>query len=187
MAWLLSALVASVCALASVRRLAWAVAPTSLDARLLASELRKQSPPVRSRFCAALANRDLPWESPLFAAFFLSKTSREASVNELLLDFDWRADRWSRVPRVCASIATSAGFLFACVALVGAVGGANANVEDPLAALTPALDSLAIGIAGTSACVAVHVRARLARKERLAGVDSLADCLRVLGDVEAGR
>jgi hypothetical protein len=182
MARLLSVLVASVCALASVRRLAWAVAPTSLDARLLANELRRQSQPVRSRFCAALVARNLPWESSLFEAFFLQKGSREARVNEQLLEFDWRADRWSRVPRVCASIATSAGFLFACLALVGAGGGADANTEDPMAALRPALDSLAIGIAGTSACVAVHVRARLARKERLAGADSLADSLRTLGE-----
>ena len=183
MARLLSVLVASVCALASVRRLAWAVAPTSLDARLLANELRRQSQPVRSRFCAALVARDLPWESSLFEAFFLQKGSREARVNEQLLEFDWRADRWSRVPRVCARVATSAGFLFACLALVvGAGGGAGANIEDPMAALRPALDSLAIGIAGTSACVAVHMRARLARKERLAGADSLADCLRALGE-----
>jgi hypothetical protein len=187
MAGLLSALVAFVCALASLRRLAWAVAPTALDGRLLANELRNQSQPVRSRFCAALVARDLPWESRLFEAFFLPKVSREARVNEQLLELDWRADRWSRVPRVCASIATSAGFLFACIALVGAAGGAEANSEDPMAALTPALDSLAIGIAGTAACVAVHMRARLARKERLAGADSLADCLRSSGERQGER
>jgi hypothetical protein len=43
--------------------------------------------------------------------------------------------------------------------------------------LVSALDALAIGIAGTSFCIAVHLRARRVVRERLAATDRLVDRL----------
>jgi hypothetical protein len=96
-------------------------------------------------------------------------------VNEQLTELDGRAQRWVRVPRVCASLATSAGFLLASIALVQ---GLAVPAEDDAptgagAAIMGALNALAIGIAGTSFCYAVHVRARRLVRERMAAVDRL--------------
>ena len=42
-----------------------------------------------------------------------SGPARVALVNEQLAELDYLAQRWERVPRVCASISTSFGFLLA--------------------------------------------------------------------------
>ena len=88
--------------------------------------------------------------------------SRDALVDEQLLELDWAARRWARVPRVCASIATSAGFLFGSLALLQ--GSSYRRTRAPRQRSgqrsIAALNALAVGIAGTAFCVAVHVRAR---------------------------
>jgi hypothetical protein len=175
-----SVLVALACALASARRLALAVAPTSLDAQLLLEALRASplDPLVLRRLGRAIEAREFPWESALFAAVGQDGAAQEAIVSEQLLELEWLAQRWSRVPRVCASIATSAGFLFASIALMQ---GVAAEGVDAPAVLTSALDSLTIGIAGTSFCVAAHLRARHALRERLAAARRLVDRLRAVG------
>jgi hypothetical protein len=122
--------------------------------------------------------RDLPWESALWGAFrCASAAEREAGVSEQLLELDWRAQRWQRVPRVCASIATSAGFLCASLSLMRGLAEPEADAGP---ALVAALGSLMLGIAGTSFCVAVHLRARRALRERLAATERLVDRLRSL-------
>jgi hypothetical protein len=172
-----SALVALACALASARRLAWAVAPTSLDAQWLLDTLRAPSVDALAlkRLGREIEAREFPWESALFAAFAQDDAAWEAGVSEQLLELEWLAQRWSRVPRVCASVATSAGFLCASIALMQ---GLAAETVDPSALLTSALDSLTIGIAGTSFCVAAHLRARHALRARLAAIGRLVDRLR---------
>jgi hypothetical protein len=100
--------------------------------------------------------------------------ARIALVNEQLLELDWRAQRWARVPRVCASIATSAGFMFACVVVLHGLAVAP---EEANAVLVSAIDALSVGIAGTSFCAAVHVRARRVASERLSASDRLIEGL----------
>jgi hypothetical protein len=171
----LSAVVAAACALASIRRLAWAVAPTMLEPATVLDAMSRDPSCSRS-LCAGIAARDIPWDSALFAAFAApSAAARDAIISEQLLELDWRAQRWSRVPRVCASIATSVGFLCASVALMNglAVPGVDAGTV-----LGPALDALTAGIAGMSFCVAVHFRSRRVLRERLASVDRLIERLR---------
>jgi hypothetical protein len=115
------------------------------------------------------------WERDLLAALEApDEPSRVALVNEQLRELDWRAHRWSRVPRVCASVTTSAGFLFACVALTGAVA---LPTDDAGVALVSAVNALAIGMAGTSFCVAVHLRARRIVSERLAAAERFVEVL----------
>jgi hypothetical protein len=182
MAWVLAvfaALVALACAAASAWRLAIAVSATSLDPKLLLDALPpREDVQAWRRMRDAIAARDLPWESALFAGLaHPSEDAREAAISEQLLELDWQTQRLSRVPRVCASIATSAGFLFASIALLRELA---APEPDTWAALTAALNSLTIGIAGTSFCVAVHLRVRRIVRERLASTDRLVERLRAL-------
>ena len=165
---LLSALVALGCMVASARRLAWAVAPTSLDARLLLDAVSDEK--VWPTLKAAVATLPGPsWEGDLFQALAeKDPRSRDALVTEQLLELDWTAQRWARVPRVCASIATSAGFLFGCIALLRGLSLPSAEGSAPAlgVALFSALNALTIGVAGTAFCVAVHLRARRAARDR---------------------
>lgn len=172
----LSALVAGPCVLASACRLARAVLLTWLDPRLLLEALNGRGVDDWARLEGVLGTRSgAGWERDLLAAMGTRELqSRIALVNEQLRDLDWRAQRWSRVPRVCASVATSAGLLFACVALVGGLGLESGNDR---AALVSAVDALAIGIAGTSFCVAVHLRARRVVRERLSATERLVERL----------
>ena len=161
------------CIAASIRRLGWVVSPTWFDLHLLAAALRAGEVPgvVRLRDeidrCPAAA-----WEAELLAALDAPPLQRTALTNEQLGEFDWRLGRWGRVPRVCASIATSTGFFTACIALVDGLGNAG---SDAIGGLVPALDSLAFGIVGASFCAAVHVRARRLVGERRAAVDAFVE------------
>jgi hypothetical protein len=190
-----SAIVAMLCTAASLCRLRWAVEPTALDPAALRRVFAAEDGwAVVSRLREALAgNRELAWEHELLAAFTEpTAAAREARVNEQLTELDGRAERWSRVPRVCASIATSAGFLFATITLLRTMAPAVSAVssvssvsrdrrsDEVVASLAPALDTLAVGIAGASFCAAVHVRARTARRQRLSATDRWVERLRTL-------
>jgi hypothetical protein len=177
---LLSALVAFACVLASTRRLALAVAPTPYDPALLLEAWRhaKATRSLTDLRRSLADGEGAAWERDLLAALACGdERSRVALVNEQLGELDWLARRWERVPRVCASVATSAGFLFACVGLMG--DGALAASE-PRAALVSAVDALAIGIAAAAFCVAVHVRAPRLVKRRLAATDRWVQYLEAL-------
>jgi hypothetical protein len=179
---LASALFAGGCVWASARRLAWAVAPTSLDPRLLVQALgTRRGELARSTLRAALdAGGATGWERDLLDATAEPDEGRSSALlNEQLSEFEERAGRWGGVPRVCARLATSGGFLFATIALLqGLAAPADDALADGLhAALMSALGSLAVGIAGTSFCVAIHFRARKARTERAAAVDALVQRL----------
>jgi hypothetical protein len=162
----LSALVALACMVASARRLSLAVAPIGVDPAQLAPVLG--SPEAISALGAALASaddeEDLSWERDFFAALNApTPDERSGLLNEQFLELEWRASRWARVPRVCASISTSAGFLFASMALIQ--GLSQGPLPDVSAAVAPALDAFSISVAGAAFCIAVHARARAIRRE----------------------
>lgn len=175
---ILSCLVAAACVAASARRLAWALAPSSLDPDLLLRALRAKGGPTPGQVVRALRPRsDLGWASELAGA---STADGEA---EALLDITWRVQRWARVPRVCASISTSAGFFFACLAVLGSLAAADGEAAGPVSpSLLAALDALAIGMAGTSFCVAAHLRARRCVGVRLAAHERLLRALQGADD-----
>jgi hypothetical protein len=185
--------------LASGRRLAVVVSPARLDPALLLEAVRPPVSPREARdrpgerpdrragerparrpepaisFVHLRGELErsggFPWEHDLFAAFDAPDASaRVALASQELGEFEWLARRWERAPRVCASVATSAGFLFASVALLQ---GLALPDPDANAALLSGVDALSIGIAATSFCAAVHVRARRRVRERLAAVDRL--------------
>jgi hypothetical protein len=170
-----SALISLACAFASARRLKWAVSVTWLDPRLLFEALRNAGLGGWSTLRDAVAACEgATWERDLFAALETPHAdSRAALINEQLRELDWRAQRWAHVPRVCASVASSTGFLFACVVLLRAVAAPAGDGVDGVAALVPALDALAVGIAGAAFCFAVHLRARRIVRQRLADTDRL--------------
>jgi hypothetical protein len=181
---LASALVATACALASARRLAQAVAPTFLDAGLLSEALAGDDAKALWRKMGDAIGTDerLGWERGLFEAFASrDRRTMDGLLNEQLLDLDGRVQRWARVPRASASIALSAGFLFASVTLLrGLAVAAEGDMGAVPGALASALGALTIGVAGASFCIAVHVRAVRAVGQRLAGTDRLVNRLETL-------
>jgi AhpD family alkylhydroperoxidase len=180
-----AAVVALACVIASGRRLAHAVAPIGLEPRMLTKALegeRAEAVFQSLRVTAAVGGR-LAWESELLAAFAEDdERRREALVGEHLLELEGRLTRSSRVPRVCASIASSAGLLFGTLGLLQGpgipqeTGGAIATQG----AFASALAAVALGIAATAFCVAVHVRAARVERERRAAIDELVSVLQRL-------
>jgi hypothetical protein len=184
-------LFASLCVAVSVRRLTFAVELTPFDHARLTPALRERwsrmgADPVGSLRQALAVEACARWEVELLAALEHQGEARQAYLSEALTDLDARAQRWVRVPRVCASLSSSFGFLLATVALragladvpqvpVGAVNDAiNAGVF-------AAIDVVALGLAGAAMCVAVQGQARRAAAARLAaavrfveGLDGLA-------------
>jgi hypothetical protein len=84
------------------------------------------------------------------------------------------------VPRVCASVASSSGFLLAAVVLIGAMGTMDSMGPEQMAlasheTLSAALGALAVGISGAAFCAAVHMRARRVLRERMSAVTRLID------------
>jgi hypothetical protein len=118
----------------------------------------------------------LGWESAVLrAASEEDRDARGAALGELLTEFDGRLQAGARVPRTCASIATSAGFLCGTAALLQ--GLSDAPTGEPLLAaeslLVSALGALAAGAAGASFCAAVHLRARRSSRAHAEAADAL--------------
>jgi hypothetical protein len=179
---LFAALVALGCVAASARRLELAMETSTLDPTLVLEALRgADSASLQTLRSAALAREDLPWERAVLDGLAeADPAARDAALEEQLLERDWRAQRWARVPRVCASIATSGGFLFASIALMQGLAAPPGEAPAVGAALLSAVNSLLVGIAGTVFCVSVHVRTRRVVRERVAGTDRLVARLRSL-------
>ena len=181
-------LVALVCVAASARRIWFAVAPPSLDPSAIVEALRGDA--GRARFVAiAAAMRARPegeWERELFDAIASPPSDRAARVNEQLTEVDYLTQRWDRVPRVCASVASSSGFLLAALALRNGLSDPSAFAEDTKsavlgAALVDAVDVAAVGIAGAAFCIAAQMYAKKAARARLDAVDKLVERIEALG------
>lgn len=114
------------------------------------------------------------WERDLFEALDAPASVRVALVNEQLAELDYRAQRWARVPRVCASIASSTGFFFAALAMRAGLASDEIDIEG---AVLAAINVVAVGMAGTAFCIAAHVRAGAMTRARLAATDKLVERL----------
>jgi hypothetical protein len=157
---------------ASARRLSFAVAPTALDPDEILLALKKR--PLAEIERAIAANPQADWERALFEALAHKGEERAAAVNEQLAELDFRAQRWQRVPRVCASIATSTGFLLASLALRQGLASEEMDIDR---AVVGAINVAAVGIAGASFCIALQVTARRAAKARMEATDRLVERL----------
>lgn len=177
----LSALVAAVCVVASLRRLAVAVAPLWFDAAELGRAVTGRRA-VASLRTALGAESRARWEQDLFAAFAENDVRlRDAIVNELLTELDGLTGAWSRVPRICASLATSCGFLFASVSLLRSWDGAQAPPAVGLAVVS-AVDTFSIGVMAAAFCLVIHVRAGRAARASLSAIDQLVERMRSVSE-----
>ncbi len=177
-----AAIVAVACVIASARRLALAVAPVGLDPRLVLKALggEKADAIVRSLKAELASDARFDWDRDLLSAFEVAdERQRDALVNEQLLELEGRLTRSARVPRVCASIASSAGLLFGSLALVQGLGE-PAEGDVTHGALSTALGAVALGIAATTFCVAVHIRASRLSAQRRSAIDELVARLQAL-------
>ncbi len=160
--------------------MALVVAPTPLDLALMEKALVDGASVARLR--EALSQRpDLTWERELVeaASSGSDEAAREALLGEPLSELDWSLERWDRVPRVCASVASSAGFLCATVAVIEALAMPSDPEAGPVLGrvLAAALGAFTVGLVGTSFCAAVHLRTRGLGKARMAAADRLVERL----------
>jgi hypothetical protein len=174
---IVAALVSASCVYASFRRIWFAADATGLDAVELATGLRAAG--ARAELWAPLraeVEREpgADWERDLFTSLAAPRAARVALVNEQLAELDYRAQRWARVPRVCASVSSSTGFLLAALAVSAALASDDIDINGVLVA---AINVVTIGLCGTAFCVASHLRAGAMMRARLAAADALVERL----------
>jgi hypothetical protein len=181
-------LVTVTCVAASARRLWFATHATVLHPddvlaflgrspdRLALAELRERVEAVP----------DADWERDVFDALAEPREeARAALVNEQLTELDLRLERWARVPRVCASVATSVGILLGTLVLRSGLAGA-ADLTGDLGELfvrqllSEAISVVAFGIVGTAFCIAAHAHARRMTRELLTAADRMIERLEAL-------
>jgi hypothetical protein len=170
-------LIAIACAAASAARLKFALEPTVLDVPTLVRALSNNADDKVAFLRAAVArDQGADWELGLLDALSAPPWARVALVNEQLRELDHRVGRWARVPRVCASICTSAGLLLATIALRVGLTASTETSDGRLlvhAAILDAMDVAAIGLAGAAFCITLQMRARRAASSRAEAVDQL--------------
>ena len=179
---LAAALVALACVLASARRLWFAAYATVLDPGDVLRALDGGASLARLRETVA-GVPDAEWERELFAALETPQPeARAALVNEQLTELDFRLQRWSRVPRVCASVATSVAILLGTMVLRRGVVEAPDLTEDFGQAflwslLGDAITVVAFGLVGTAFCIGAHAYARRTTRARLEAADRMVERL----------
>jgi hypothetical protein len=164
------------CCIASARRLARVLAPTPLDLSLLTRAVDAGAGARVAIARVLAADLELSWEGAVLAAADERDPEvRGALLGELLTELEGRVQNGARIPRVCASIATSVGFLCATAAMLYGLA-AEPDAQPLLAAeglLVSALAALTVGVAGASFCAAVHLRARRASRARAEAAEAL--------------
>jgi hypothetical protein len=174
--------VAFACVAASAFRLKSALAPTKMDPEVSASVLARapgREAPLAVLARAAAQEPGASWEKDLFEALGAPSPQREARINEQLTELDHLVQRWVRVPRVCASICTSSGFLLAAAVLRASLAAPADSMDAAAvdAAVIQAIDVAAIGLAGAAFCIAIQMRARKAATATNAAYDRLVERL----------
>jgi len=181
-------LVALACAAASGRRVWLAANATALHPEVIADALgRTKGAGAIARLRALVATMpDADWERELLDALAAPPELRVALVNEQLTELDYRIQRWARVPRVCASITTSAGFMLGTLVLRNGLATDTTELSSDVAELVirglvaDALLVAAMGIIGMAFCIGAQAEARRIAKGRTKGADRLVERLESL-------
>lgn len=177
-----AALACALCVAASVRRLWFVTHPTALhpdDVIALATGPTAIAN-VRDRI-AEVPEAD--WERDLVEALGAPNAdARIALVNEQLTELDLRIGRWERVPRVCASVATSVGIMLGTLVLRDGLANApdlsgEGGERFVRAIVSDAISVAAWGMVGTAFCIAAHAQARRIGRDRLAAADRMVEKL----------
>jgi hypothetical protein len=180
-------LVALACAAASARRVWFAANATALHPEDIHAALASaKGPEAITALRELVANEpDADWERELLDALTAPVAHRIALVNEQLTELDYRIQRWARVPRVCASIATSFGFMLATLVLrkgLADTGDVPIEVGEMVlkGLVADALMVGAMGLIGTAFCIGAQSEARRIAKGRSVGADKLVERLEEL-------
>ena len=188
---LAAVLVALLCAAASARRVWFAANATALHPEDIYEALSRGRGPEAVEALRALVAKEpsADWERDLLAALSAPPEQRIALVNEQLTELDYRIQRWARVPRVCASIATSFGFMLATLVLrTGMADGVEVPADIGefivLGLVGDALTVGAMGIVGTAFCIGAQTEARRIAKARSQAADKLVERLEDLMGLE---
>jgi hypothetical protein len=178
-------LVALLCVAASARRMWFAACPTALHPDDVIATLAGApgAAGIARLRNAVVREPAADWERDLLEALAVgSADARAALVNEQLTELDLRMQRWVRVPRVCASIATSAAIMLGTLVLRNGLA-ATAATEQELTegfvrhVLDDAISVASFGIVGTAFCIAAHAQAQKMTRARLAAADRMIEKL----------
>jgi len=180
-----AAVVALLCAAASARRVWFAANATGLDLEdvdLAIAKAPDKAIALEKLKTLVAKEPSAEWEKELLVALEAPAKTRIALVNEQLTELDYRIQRWSRVPRVCASIATSFAFLLASLVLRRGLVDAGDLPSDTGELLVrglvgDAFTVAAMGMIGTAFCIAAASEARKIAKRRMAAADKLVERL----------
>jgi hypothetical protein len=173
------------CVAASARRMWFAANPTAMHPEDVIKTLGRT--PDRSMLTklrsAVATDPTADWERDLFEALSETRSEvRAALVNEQLTELDLRMQRWARVPRVCASVATSVGIMLGTLVLRNGLAGAP-ELSGDLGELfvrdviNDAITVASFGIVGTAFCIAAHAHARRLTRDRLVAADRMIEKL----------
>ena len=176
-----AALVTLGCAAACAARLYFATNPIAFHPGVWLAHLKRGEGERVARAIERVPTAT--WERELLAALAEpDDVARTGRVNESLHELDFLLTRWARVPRVCASIASSAGFLFGSLVLrFGLVAAGSAAAEarhDAIdAVVLQAVNVAVLGMAGAAFAIASQYRARRAAQAFQRDADALVDFL----------
>lgn len=185
---LVAALVALGCFFASARRLRFALSATLHDLDRVVEALRGDAGARRAERIAHALRGEPSWEADILAAFeHRDPRRRTAELNEQLTELDYRLARWSRVPRVCASLSSSVGFLLAALLMRRGLADPASLAGDVQELVTTglvgqALTVVGFGLAGAVGCAALHARGRRAAKDGTLAADAFIARLEALAD-----
>lgn len=191
---LAAVVVALLCAAASARRVWFAANATALHPEDIVKALSSGSGPEAVEALRTLVAKEpaADWERDLLTALAAPPEQRIALVNEQLTELDYRVQRWSRVPRVCASIATSFGFMLATLVLRTGLSDTGGEIPAGVGELLftgligDALTVGAMGIVGTAFCIGAQTEARRIAKRRSQAADRLVERLEELMGLTPG-
>jgi hypothetical protein len=178
--------IAILCVAASAVRLKFALVPTGMVPEALELALSRPGGdgPGGGRLERAAGREPrASWERALFESLRAPSPQRAALVNEQLTELDFLVKKWVRVPRVCASICTSSGFLLAATVLRTSLATPSDVMDGRAvdAAVLQAINLAAIGLAGAAFCVAIQMRARRAAASSALAFDRLVGRLERIG------
>ena len=185
---LVAIFVALACAAASARRVWFAANATALHPDEIHAALTRAKGPEAIAALRELVAKEptADWERELLDALAAPPDLRIALVNEQLTELDYRIQRWARVPRVCASITTSAGFMLGTLVLRNGLAADTSELSSDMAELVirglvgDALLVGAMGIIGMAFCIGAQAEAKRIAKGRVKGADKLVERLEAL-------
>lgn len=193
-----SSLVTLLCAAASLERLRRALGVTTLDPDVLTRVAERDGPEALvarlaawteaegastpddafERSLVALAGPSPAGARALGQGHVDDEAHRTAVLAEALLELEQRARAWGKVPRVCASVATTSGFLLASLALRQglAAGALGADLRQLFftGLVGQAIAVVALGIAGATFCAHAHRVSHRIAMARLRSAQALA-------------